>query len=121
MAGKIPPTRRESSNLGTHKPQPCTSLTTSPLNVYLPPSFLPPRRRYNLKDRGQIAFGISLQLIAFLLFWLTPSTSRSDLWKFSFASVLFIGALPFIYVAPALQAKLTTRRCQVRVNTSWNE
>ena len=73
-----------------------------------------PRRRYKLKDRGQIAFGITLQVSAFFLFWLLPSTSRGDIWKFSVASVLFIGALPFIYVAPALQAKLTTRKSQVR-------
>jgi MFS family permease len=111
---------RQKENVGTHGPHTCRLLTSSPAHLpklhFRLPLSSPHRRRYNLKDRSQIAFGITLQLIAFLLFWLTPSTSRSDLWKFSFASVLFIGALPFIYVAPALQAKLTTRRCQVRAH-----
>ncbi|EDQ90232.1 uncharacterized protein MONBRDRAFT_31978 [Monosiga brevicollis MX1] len=70
------------------------------------------QRKYNIADRIEITIGITLQLVGFFLFWLMPSHDTGDVWKFIFSSVIFVIGLPFVYIAPALQAKLTTKRAQ---------
>lgn len=72
------------------------------------------RKRRPISDRVQLTFGMFLQLGGFLIFWLLPAANRKQLWKFAVASVTFVVGLPFVYVAPALQAKLTTQRTQGR-------
>eukprot|EP00056_Hartaetosiga_gracilis_P021143 m.22897 g.22897 ORF g.22897 m.22897 type:complete len:506 (-) comp8912_c0_seq2:28-1545(-) len=70
------------------------------------------QRKYNVSDRLEILIGIVLQLIGFALFWAMPAHSNKELWKFAISSVVFVVGLPFVYIAPALQAKLTTRKAQ---------
>jgi len=67
-----------------------------------------------MSDRLQLTIGMFLQLTGFLIFWLLPATSMNSLWKFGIGSAIFVIGLPFVYVAPALQAKLTSQRTQVR-------
>lgn len=72
------------------------------------------RRKYQIADRIEITIGIVLQFAGFVLFWIMPAHGNQDLWKFVVSSVVFVVGLPFVYIAPALQAKLTTKRAQVR-------
>ena len=66
-------------------------------------------------DRTEILVGVVLQFFGFLIFWLLPAHNSKQLWKFALGSVVFVAGLPFVYIAPALQAKLTTMRTQVSI------
>ncbi|EGD75629.1 hypothetical protein PTSG_06693 [Salpingoeca rosetta] len=78
--------------------------------VYIIISKLQPK--YGILDRTEILVGVVLQLFGFIIFWLLPAHNAGQLWKFALGSVVFVGGLPFVYIAPALQAKLTTMRTQ---------
>eukprot|EP00045_Choanoeca_perplexa_P005585 m.47095 g.47095 ORF g.47095 m.47095 type:complete len:450 (+) comp13201_c0_seq1:142-1491(+) len=70
------------------------------------------QRKFQIADRIEITIGIVLQFVGFCLFWAIPAQNSHELWKFVLSSVIFVVGLPFVYIAPALQAKLTTKRAQ---------
>eukprot|EP00043_Microstomoeca_roanoka_P013590 m.133320 g.133320 ORF g.133320 m.133320 type:complete len:547 (-) comp15796_c0_seq8:196-1836(-) len=78
--------------------------------VYLVISYFQPK--YGISDRAEILAGVVLQLVGFIIFYVLPAESKQELWKFVLGSIVFVAGLPFVYIAPALQAKLTTMRTQ---------
>lgn len=83
-------------------------------------------KKHPIQDRVQIMIGVLLQVAAFFLFWFLPAENHhpdsdksnninsDQIWKFAISSGLFVIGLPFVYIATALQAKLTTENAQGR-------
>eukprot|EP00730_Choanoeca_flexa_P003488 TRINITY_DN11421_c0_g2_i3.p1 TRINITY_DN11421_c0_g2~~TRINITY_DN11421_c0_g2_i3.p1 ORF type:complete len:445 (+),score=105.64 TRINITY_DN11421_c0_g2_i3:163-1497(+) len=87
-------------------------IVTAVLAISVYKTMIYTQRKFQISDRMEITVGIVLQFVGFLLFWVMPASGTHDLWKFIVSSVVFVVGLPFVYIAPALQAKLTAKRAQ---------